>query len=77
MTNLYGPTEATIWATAHRVEPSDLIDSAAGTVCIGRPLTHYRAYVLDARLEPYSVGVMGELYLAGDASHAATGIGAG
>src|SRR5262249_15519352 len=65
--NLYGPTEATIWATAHRVDEIDIGEPSPSTVCIGRPLVHYRAYVVNAFLEPVPVGVMGELYLAGDA----------
>jgi amino acid adenylation domain-containing protein len=63
--NLYGPTEATVWASASRVSHADL--AAAGVVTIGRALSTYRIYVLDAALEPVPRGVVGELYIAGPA----------
>lgn len=65
--NLYGPTEATIWASVHNVGDMDLMSSASSVVSIGRPLTNYRMYVLDAALEPVPNGVVGELYIAGSA----------
>ncbi|OBK50780.1 non-ribosomal peptide synthetase, partial [Mycobacterium sp. 1081908.1] len=60
MFNGYGPTEATIWAT---IAPL----SAGQPVRIGTPLPGMRAVVLDARLNPAPVGVVGELYLDGPA----------
>jgi amino acid adenylation domain-containing protein len=64
ITNLYGPTETTIDAIGFAVvgeEPGLYIP-------IGRPLTNYRAYVLDAGLQPVPAGVAGELYIAGAGS---------
>ncbi|MET0398827.1 MAG: thioesterase domain-containing protein, partial [Longimicrobiaceae bacterium] len=57
--NLYGPTEDTTYSTYGRVE------RGAGRVLVGRPVADTRAYVLDGRLHPVPVGVVGELYLAG------------
>lgn len=57
--NLYGPTEAAVWSTMERLEP-DLAQ-----LSIGRPIGNVRAYVLDPRLRPAPVGVLGELYLGG------------
>ncbi|WP_156622898.1 non-ribosomal peptide synthetase, partial [Mycobacterium sp. 1164966.3] len=57
--NLYGPTEATIWAT------SSAPLSAGQPVDIGTPIPGMSALVLDARLNPAPIGVIGELYLAG------------
>ena len=57
--NGYGPTEATIGATlACGWDP-------ARKPPLGRPLSHVRAYVLDARMRLLPVGVPGELYLGG------------
>jgi amino acid adenylation domain-containing protein len=61
ITNLYGPTEATIDATGFAVRE----DQRGPYIPIGRPLPNYRAYVLNAGLEPVAVGVCGELYIAG------------
>jgi amino acid adenylation domain-containing protein len=59
--NLYGPTEATIDATGYSAGAAE----EGAFLPIGAPLPNYRAYVLDGRLEPVPVGVIGELYLGG------------
>ena len=61
MFNAYGPTEATIWATC--TAPL----SAGQPVDIGAPIPGVCVLVLDARLHPTPVGVVGELYLGGPA----------
>ena len=61
MFNAYGPTEATIWATCSAPL------SAGQPVGIGAPIPGVCALVLDARLNPAPVGVVGELYLGGPA----------
>ncbi|MFD4441977.1 amino acid adenylation domain-containing protein [Nocardia sp. NPDC058519] len=58
--NLYGPTEAAVDVTFHEVTDED---SAA--VPIGAPVWNTRVYVLDDRLQPVPVGVVGELYVSG------------
>ena len=58
--NLYGPTETTIWSTLHRVGPH------TGPVPIGRPISNTRVYVLDRLGHPVPIGVVGELYIAGE-----------
>ncbi|HEX2207723.1 MAG TPA: amino acid adenylation domain-containing protein, partial [Longimicrobium sp.] len=57
--NLYGPTEDTTYST-HQHIPVD------GRVTVGRQIGGSRAYVLDARMQPVPIGVVGDLYLAGD-----------
>ncbi|WP_139829761.1 non-ribosomal peptide synthetase, partial [Mycobacterium gastri] len=61
MFNAYGPTEATIWATC--TTPL----SPGQPITIGAPIPGVCALVLDARLHPAPIGVVGELYLTGPA----------
>jgi thioester reductase-like protein len=61
--NLYGPTETTIWSTLHRVERAS---SESATISIGRPIANTQIHVLDARLQPVSIGVIGDLFIGGD-----------
>src|SRR6266478_5816755 len=61
ITNLYGPTETTIDAVSFTLTG----DECSSRIPIGRPLPNYRAYVLDAGLQPVPAGVAGELYIAG------------
>ncbi|WP_139277937.1 amino acid adenylation domain-containing protein, partial [Rhodococcus marinonascens] len=58
-TNSYGPTETTIVVTA------GVPLTPGSPITIGRPLQGVGAVVLDRRLRPVPVGVVGELYLAG------------
>ncbi|MEU8928217.1 amino acid adenylation domain-containing protein, partial [Kitasatospora sp. NPDC048545] len=60
--NLYGPTEASVDVTAWACTPAD----TGTSVPIGRPVWNTRVHVLDTALRPVTVGVAGELYLAGD-----------
>jgi amino acid adenylation domain-containing protein len=61
--HVYGPTENTTFSTWQRVTG---LEDGASTVPIGRPLANGRAYVLDPRLRPVPVGIVGELFLGGD-----------
>ncbi|MGW4356405.1 amino acid adenylation domain-containing protein, partial [Nocardia sp. NPDC004582] len=59
--NAYGPTEVAISTIYHEFSDAD----PDFEVAIGRPNWNTRAYVLDTRLHPVPVGVVGELYLGG------------
>ncbi|HEU0076741.1 MAG TPA: alpha/beta fold hydrolase, partial [Longimicrobiaceae bacterium] len=58
--NLYGPTEDTTYSTY------SVVERGGARVLVGRPVANTQAYVLDRHLQPVPVGVVGELYLAGD-----------
>ncbi|WP_137821500.1 non-ribosomal peptide synthase/polyketide synthase [Pseudomonas sp. D(2018)] len=58
--NLYGPTEAAIDVTHWTCR-----DEGRDSVPIGQPIANLATHILDARLNPVPVGVVGELYLAG------------
>ena len=60
MFNGYGPSETTIWVTCAPL-------SAGQPVTIGAPIAGVCAQVLDARLNPAPIGVVGELYVSGSA----------
>ncbi|MFJ6167205.1 amino acid adenylation domain-containing protein [Micromonospora orduensis] len=60
--NGYGPAESLGFTTCHEVVAQD---AALASVPIGRPVHNKRVYVLDDRLRPVPVGVVGELYAAG------------
>ncbi|WP_433125211.1 non-ribosomal peptide synthetase [Micromonospora sp. CA-240977] len=60
LTNLYGPTEAAVDVTYH-----DCVPGESGAVPIGRPVWNTQVRVLDDRLDPCPVGLVGELYLSG------------
>ncbi|MFE9068523.1 amino acid adenylation domain-containing protein [Streptomyces violaceusniger] len=61
--NYYGPTETHL-AIAQSFPPS--VDDWPDEPLLGRPTGNMRGYVLDERLQPVPVGVVGELYLAGE-----------
>ncbi|HEY1546572.1 MAG TPA: amino acid adenylation domain-containing protein [Kofleriaceae bacterium] len=57
--NMYGPTETTIWSTCSKVE--------RGTpLSIGKPIANTKVHILDADLQPAPIGVVGEIFIAGD-----------
>jgi amino acid adenylation domain-containing protein len=61
--NEYGPTEATIGCIVHRFDAR--LDADTDAVPIGRPVPGTGVQILDARQQPVSDGVAGELYLTG------------
>ncbi len=62
--NMYGITETTVHVTYRPVTLDDL-DAGPGASPIGGPIPDLRVYLLDPRMEPVPVGVVGELYVGG------------
>ncbi len=59
--NLYGPTEAAVDVTHWACRRSD----ERHIVPIGKPIANTQIYLLDAALNPVSVGMVGELHIGG------------
>jgi amino acid adenylation domain-containing protein len=58
--NMYGPTETTIWSSVSRVQ------KGKAPVTIGQPIGNTQLYILDKKLQPVPIGVVGELHIGGD-----------
>jgi amino acid adenylation domain-containing protein len=61
--NEYGPTETVVGCCVYEVNHET---SWEGDVAIGRPIANTQLYVLDGRMQPVAVGVVGELYIGGE-----------
>jgi len=60
--NQYGPTECTMTSTYYPVLTSE---NGEGTALVGRPIANAQVYILDRRLRPVPIGVVGEVYIGG------------
>ncbi|MEO6719986.1 MAG: amino acid adenylation domain-containing protein, partial [Ferruginibacter sp.] len=61
--NHYGPTETTIGKLLHVVNDNN---KYSGAVPIGKPFSNTTIYILSKELQPCPIGVLGQLYIAGD-----------
>jgi amino acid adenylation domain-containing protein len=59
--NFYGPSEATVYATYALLGKDD-----RNIPAIGRPIANTQVYVLDRYLNSVPIGVVGEIYIAGE-----------
>jgi len=66
--NNYGPTENTVVTTSGTLSINAVEkDNSTGIApTIGRPINNTQVYILDKYLQPVPIGVVGELYIAGD-----------
>jgi non-ribosomal peptide synthetase component F len=60
--NSYGPTETTVCATYYKVSPEDYLKTS---IPIGKPMSNYKAYILDEHSQMLPIGVAGELHIGG------------
>jgi len=61
--NAYGPTESTTFSCWYLVKD---VTEEARNLPIGRPISNTQIYILDSKLQPVSIGTVGELYIGGD-----------
>jgi amino acid adenylation domain-containing protein len=64
--NHYGPTETTVGSLTLKLKEYDWKKAGLTSIPIGRPIANTQAYVLDQNLAPVPIGVIGELYIAGE-----------
>jgi len=65
LVNAYGPSEATVCASINADVKRELEENDGREPSIGRVIDHTELYIVDERLEPVPVGVIGELYIGG------------
>ena len=61
--SLGGATEATVWSNFY---PIDRVEPHWKSIPYGKPIQNSQYYVLDSQFNPCPIGVVGELYIAGD-----------
>lgn len=61
--NGYGPTENT---TFSNIYPITCVTEDQLSIPIGKPISNSRMYILDNYLQPVPIGVIGDIYMAGD-----------
>jgi len=64
--NHYGPTETTVGSLTLRLAEYAWKNAPAASIPIGRPIANTQVYILDAQRQLLPMGVVGELYIAGD-----------
>lgn len=64
LVNMYGITETTVHVTYRPLKKDDL--DAPGGSRIGVPIPDLQLHILDSRMRPVPIGVVGEMYVGGD-----------
>ena len=60
--NVGGPTETTLWNIYHEVTKEDI---KLGIIPYGKPISNTKYYLLNEKMEPVPIGVVGMMYCAG------------
>lgn len=63
--NTYGSTECSDDQCHHVIAQPPPLDYPLAIMSIGRPIQNMRTYILDQRLQPVPIGVVGDLYIGG------------
>jgi len=64
--NEYGPTEGSVWSTVYKLSADNWHkQQSQNLVPIGNPIPSVKTYILDRHLNPVPIGVVGEIYIAG------------
>ena len=63
--NMYGITETTVHVTYRPIRPSTTSTRGPIASPIGEAIPDLRVYLLDPRMEPVPVGIVGEIYVGG------------
>jgi amino acid adenylation domain-containing protein len=63
--NHYGPTETTVGCCTLIVDEKSFAEWRPATIPLGRPIANDRVYILDRRMQPVPIGVLGELHMSG------------
>jgi thioester reductase-like protein len=62
--NTWSPSELVVQTTVHKVTPTDY-DNSKANIPIGFPLSNCRHYIVDRKLNPLPVGLVGEIAVGG------------
>ena len=64
LANVYGPTENTTFTTCYEIPPK--LPASVTSIPIGAPISNTQVHVLDPKMQPVPVGVVGNLCISGD-----------
>lgn len=64
--NGYGPSECTVFACCYPIANNIVVEKQK-SIPIGKPIGDRKVYILDKYMKPVPIGIVGEIYIGGDA----------